>query len=96
MVGSFLHDLLDFVHFIVQVQSVNTVEEMRITDLDMQHRWTTLERNTATLQIPDTNEVHPHLQCTYMYMYTVPYLKALGHNISAIFTTVLKRYWVTI
>ena len=44
----------------LQVQPVNTVEEIRITDIDMQNRWTTLERNTALLQPPDISEV----QCT--------------------------------
>jgi hypothetical protein len=41
----------------IEVQSVNTVEEIRITDTDMQNRWTTLERNTALVQPPDTNEI---------------------------------------
>ena len=40
----------------LQVQLVNTVEEIRITDLDMHNRWTTLERN-STLQQPETTEV---------------------------------------
>ena len=40
---------------LVQVQSVNTVEEIRITDLDMQNRWTTLERSTTLRQ--EQNEV---------------------------------------
>lgn len=49
---------------------MNTVEEMRITDLDMQQRWTTLERKTSTLKVPDTSEVYTCM-CTFIYMYIV-------------------------
>lgn len=31
----------------IQVQPVNTVEEIRITDLDMQKRWTTIDKDEA-------------------------------------------------
>ena len=32
----------------IQVQPVSTVEEIRITDLEMQKRWTTLDRNNSS------------------------------------------------
>lgn len=32
----------------IQVQPVNTVEEIRITDLEMQKRWTTLDKSEST------------------------------------------------
>jgi hypothetical protein len=31
----------------IQVQPVSTVEEIRITDLEMQKRWTTLDKNVS-------------------------------------------------
>lgn len=31
----------------IQVQSVNTVEEIRITDLEMQKRWTTMDKPSS-------------------------------------------------
>ena len=37
----------------IQVQPVNTVEEIRITDLEMQKRWTTMDKpNTVTTPVP--------------------------------------------
>lgn len=37
----------------IEVQPVNTVEEIRITDLDMQKRWTTGDRSdTSEVPIP--------------------------------------------
>lgn len=33
----------------IQVQPVNTVEEIRITDLEMQKRWTTLDKGSTAL-----------------------------------------------
>lgn len=32
----------------IQVQPVSTVEEIRITDLEMQKRWTTLDKSNST------------------------------------------------
>ena len=40
----------------IQVQPVNTVEEIRITDLVMQKRWTAMDK-TATLPTPLSSEV---------------------------------------
>lgn len=40
----------------IQVQPVNTVEEIRITDLEMQKRWTTMDK-MSTLPAPPSTEV---------------------------------------
>lgn len=42
----------------IQVQPVNTVEEIRITDLEMQKRWTTLDKSDSTH--PTEVRVHLH------------------------------------
>ena len=38
----------------IQVQPVSTVEEIRITDLDMQKRWTSLDKSIP----PEVNYTH--------------------------------------
>lgn len=40
----------------IQVQPVSTVEEIRITDLEMQKRWTTMDK-TSTMPAPPPSEV---------------------------------------
>ena len=44
---------------------------MRITDLDMQRRWTNMEKDAVTLPHSDFSEVYTCIyRCTCMYIYT--------------------------
>lgn len=46
----------------IQVQPVNTVEEIRITDLEMQKRWTTMDK-ANTIPTPPSSEVLINIVC---------------------------------
>ncbi len=52
----------------IQVQPVNTVEEIRITDLDMQKRWTAMDKSSAPL----STEVFILLTCVHIYIIRIP------------------------
>jgi len=51
----------------IQVQPVSTVEEIRITDLDMQKRWTTTTENEEEENFPHGANVINEV-CMYVYM----------------------------